>query len=507
MPKNSSKNSLKKEPKKAPIKRKFKDSDGDGLSDYDEINIFGSDPYNADSNSDGIEDGEAVLSGRDPVTGEKLRDFFIPHAGNNYQPKSLKPKRLFFYGLSVVMVKAILLLLVFSYPITAWMTPDISAEEGRKIIALTNQLRSKLNLGELKGNYKLDQAAVKKVEDMFINQYFAHRSPRGLDLEYFLKSVAYNNYIVVGENLAMGYDSAGEVMTAWENSPTHYENLVDPNFNEIGVALAGGAYLDKETIFIAQYFALPKDLASPVSPKEEIKEIIEEEKTQEIVQTITQEIAQESTEEASISNNKTEEKAVLSATSSPEIILESEVKATKPALESAIALITVNEPSGNKNDKIVRVEANLPIETATASLDIYNTNIEMAPVSATSSEIAEGEVKWMGQAIIYETGNSVTPPIISLSSRDGESKNIEVSNNSIKPEKTSVASQYLLLKDKPSKGLDSIFKISSIYFKFLLVFVIFALLLNIFIQIRKQNLKLILSGSALILFLVLMLIF
>ena len=57
--------------------RRLKDSDGDGLSDFDEINIFGSDPYNADSNGDGLEDGEAVLKGRDPVTGGKIKDFLF----------------------------------------------------------------------------------------------------------------------------------------------------------------------------------------------------------------------------------------------------------------------------------------------------------------------------------------------------------------------------------------------------------------------------------------------
>src|SRR5574344_835170 len=177
--------------KKIVKKSKFKDSDGDGLSDFDEINIFGSDPYEADSDSDGIEDGDAVLNGRDPVTGSKLRDFFVPHAENNYRPKSLHPKRLLFHTVSVLTVKALLFLLVFFYPVTAWMTPDVSAEEGHKIIALTNKLRADLSLNKLTENQKLTQAALKKAEDMLINQYFAHLSPQGRGLEYFLKLASY----------------------------------------------------------------------------------------------------------------------------------------------------------------------------------------------------------------------------------------------------------------------------------------------------------------------------
>lgn len=44
------------------------DSDGDGLSDADEINIVGTDPVNPDSDFDGFTDGDEVLSlGSDPL--------------------------------------------------------------------------------------------------------------------------------------------------------------------------------------------------------------------------------------------------------------------------------------------------------------------------------------------------------------------------------------------------------------------------------------------------------
>ncbi len=43
------------------------DSDGDGLSDADEINIYGTDPNHADSDLDGMTDGEEVANGSDPL--------------------------------------------------------------------------------------------------------------------------------------------------------------------------------------------------------------------------------------------------------------------------------------------------------------------------------------------------------------------------------------------------------------------------------------------------------
>lgn len=43
------------------------DSDGDGLSDEDEINIYGTDPDNADHDGDGMEDGYEIAWGLDPL--------------------------------------------------------------------------------------------------------------------------------------------------------------------------------------------------------------------------------------------------------------------------------------------------------------------------------------------------------------------------------------------------------------------------------------------------------
>lgn len=46
------------------------DTDGDGLSDYDEINIYGTSPYLEDTDSDGISDYDEVMRGSDPLCPE-----------------------------------------------------------------------------------------------------------------------------------------------------------------------------------------------------------------------------------------------------------------------------------------------------------------------------------------------------------------------------------------------------------------------------------------------------
>lgn len=50
------------------VSLKERDSDGDGLSDYAEKYVHGTDPYSVDTDGDGIADGEEVALGTDPIT-------------------------------------------------------------------------------------------------------------------------------------------------------------------------------------------------------------------------------------------------------------------------------------------------------------------------------------------------------------------------------------------------------------------------------------------------------
>jgi hypothetical protein len=44
---------------------------------------------------------------------------------------------------------------------------------------------------------------------------------------------------VVGENVALGYDSSASVVEAWMNSPGHKENILDPKFKRTGIGSTG----------------------------------------------------------------------------------------------------------------------------------------------------------------------------------------------------------------------------------------------------------------------------
>jgi uncharacterized protein YkwD len=121
------------------------------------------------------------------------------------------------------------------------------------LVGLTNASRSQNNLSSLSINSKLQLAAEAKAKDMFTNQYFSHNSPTGKTPWDFIDAADYN-YIYAGENLSIGYTDNTELHNAWMNSPTHRENILSPNFREIGMATLTGDYEGANTTIVVQMF-------------------------------------------------------------------------------------------------------------------------------------------------------------------------------------------------------------------------------------------------------------
>lgn len=192
---------------------------------------------------------------------QTLKKYFIPHAENNYHPHILHTKRAVFYSLVFLAAKAIIVLFVLALPVAVFTSPDILSQEAKKIASLTNELRFQKSVNLLSGNNKLAVSATAKAMDMVRKSYFSHTSPSGETVADFVRKSGYK-YIVVGENLAIGYATADEVMAAWQKSPTHLANLVDKDYIDLGVSLEVGDYKGQTTVFAVQHFAEPVKLST-----------------------------------------------------------------------------------------------------------------------------------------------------------------------------------------------------------------------------------------------------
>ena len=104
-----------------------------------------------------------------------------------------------------------------------------------------NVERSKAGLAPLQVDYRLVQTARAKSQDMITGGYFDHQSPT-LGSPFDQMSRAGITYHYAGENIA-GNSSAAGAMTSWMNSSGHRANILNPNFNHIGIGVVdGGPY-------------------------------------------------------------------------------------------------------------------------------------------------------------------------------------------------------------------------------------------------------------------------
>lgn len=162
----------------------------------------------------------------------KIKNWFWPNKKNNFQPGVLNDRVICIFILLFLLSKVLCsfqLILIQQSALFA----DLNAQ---KIIALTNDIRQQYGLSPLKENPLLDVAAKQKAEDMFQNNYFSHFSPTGVSPWYWINKSGYN-YHYAGENLAMNFIDSEEVVRAWLNSPGHRENLLNDNYQDIGIAV------------------------------------------------------------------------------------------------------------------------------------------------------------------------------------------------------------------------------------------------------------------------------
>ncbi|MCK5416462.1 CAP domain-containing protein [Candidatus Parcubacteria bacterium] len=122
----------------------------------------------------------------------------------------------------------------------------------QEIINLTNKERVKNNLGKLTPNNLLIEAAQQKANDILKYQTFEHNL-NGNKFSDWIKKSNYN-YYYIGENLAIDFMVSGNVISAWMKSESHKANILNKNFDEIGIAVVDGKFENRNTTIIVQIF-------------------------------------------------------------------------------------------------------------------------------------------------------------------------------------------------------------------------------------------------------------
>ena len=449
------------------------DTDNDGLNDYAELNVYGTDPLKRDTDDDGMGDGDEIKRGRNPFGAGQLKDLFIPYEGNGYQPEALNPYRILFYSITSIGIKVFVALVIFMFPLSALLVPDILNDQSKKIVALTNEVRAKAGVPPLRENQILDQAANKKVEDMLIQQYFSHQGPDNRAVSDWLSAVGYP-YLVAGENLAMGFATPEEVVDGWTKSKTHYSNMIDSDFDEIGIGLSVGKYDNVETTVVAQYFGRPSG-----------EKMI-------ILQSLQAQ-----------ANNGSTSSTLASATDQKPKVLGEKKYASDLSVDSVRSKLYLKDDSAGRG-KVASAIVYLgsDVELATVNFGGYSIDLKRDP-----SDLA----KWTGDILIFKENldkvlSTLVLPVLSLTDSDGNSVDTDLDWDQAPVSRPSLFREYSLLKQYKALDLGNLFLVSTLYYKVLLFLALVALALNTFIEIKRQYPRMIFSALGFVILLIILII-
>lgn len=125
------------------------------------------------------------------------------------------------------------------------------------VIDLTNELRVSVDVEPLESNEMLTVGA--NIRAYETAELFSHTRPDGSDAFTVMQEdgILYP-YRMIGENLAMGtYIGSEEYMAellfdGWVESEGHYNNMIQPEYREIGV----GVHYDGEFLYLTQLFGV-----------------------------------------------------------------------------------------------------------------------------------------------------------------------------------------------------------------------------------------------------------
>lgn len=116
-----------------------------------------------------------------------------------------------------------------------------------------NAERTKAGFPALRRNSQLDASAQAYAEDMDRRGFFSHESPEGTLFDERIKATGYGDLAAeickcsfstnFAENIAKGQETPAAVTRAWMNSPKHKENILDPNFEDVGYGFSGDVWV------------------------------------------------------------------------------------------------------------------------------------------------------------------------------------------------------------------------------------------------------------------------
>jgi uncharacterized protein YkwD len=145
----------------------------------------------------------------------------------------------------------------------ALAAPGDASSVNQRILSLVNEARAAgrrcgrkyfAPVGPLALDPALTRAALDHSRDMAAHDLFDHRGRDGSTPGTRVDRAGFGDHRIVGENIAAGAMTPGDVTQGWLASPAHCENIMDGRFTLIGIAYAENLHTHS-IVFWTQDFA------------------------------------------------------------------------------------------------------------------------------------------------------------------------------------------------------------------------------------------------------------
>lgn len=195
--------------------------------------------------------------------------WFLPHKDTHKKAHLISWEAILIYALFFILLQVGFSIVAYTNPGVLGITANI---DHKKIIELTNKEREEKGLAKVLENEALNNAARLKAENMLAENYWAHFAPSGKTPWDFILGAGYK-FTFAGENLAKNFYNSEEVVAAWMASPTHRDNLLNANYQDIGIAVVEGVLNGQKTTLVVQEFGTTNVLAGKPSVNVQGKQI------------------------------------------------------------------------------------------------------------------------------------------------------------------------------------------------------------------------------------------
>lgn len=175
----------------------------------------------------------------------------VPHKANQFRPRAVGR-----YGIAIIVAFVLLAQGLYN----GFTSGNILGTEAQVTITgllkATNNARVAQGESPLAINAQLAEAARLKVQNMFVEQYWAHTAPDGTTPWHWFGQAGYA-YADAGENLAKNFTTSDSTIAAWLASPTHRANVLKSEYKDVGFAVMSGMLGDKPTTLIVALYGTP----------------------------------------------------------------------------------------------------------------------------------------------------------------------------------------------------------------------------------------------------------